>query len=208
MKKNMVKNYLIAGLLVIAPIWITFLVLGYLLSTFDKVISLLPPDYQPDALFGFHIPGFGLLVVLVVIFFTGMLATNFVGKYVINFWDAILAKIPLVRSIHTGVKQILSTMLIPGGKSFRKVLLIEYPRRGIWTLAFQTGTGFDGINPPKEKNMIMVFVPTTPNPIGGFLLLIPKSDVKELKIGVEDAFKFIISLGAIIPMTKPKRRKF
>lgn len=199
MKKNMIKNYLIAGLLVLVPIWVTFSILQYLITTFDKIIALLPPAYQPDVLLGFRIPGLGLLVVLLAVFFTGMLATNFIGKYVINFWDAVLAKIPLVRSIHAGVKQMLSTMLAPNGKSFRKVLLIEYPRRDIWSLAFQTGVGFKEINPPGKNDMVMVFVPTTPNPIGGFLLLVPKADVKELTISVDDAFKLIISLGVILP---------
>jgi len=195
----MFKNYLFAGILILVPLWVTFSILEYLINKFDNIMALLPEAYQPDTLLGFHIPGLGLIIVLIIVFFTGMLATNFVGNYVVNMWDALLSRIPLVRSIHASVKQILSTMLKPSGQSFRKVLLIEYPRKGIWTLAFQTGSGLPEITEHLDMEMISVFVPTTPNPTGGFLLLIPKKDATELNISVDSALKMIISLGVILP---------
>jgi len=199
MKKGIFKSYLLAGILVLVPLWVTFSVVEYLIEKFDSFMALLPQAYQPDILLGFHVPGLGLVVVVLVIFFTGMLATNFIGRYVINLWDAILARIPLVRSIHASVKTILSTMFSSSGQSFRKVLLIEYPRKGIWTLAFQTGAGLPEVTQRLGTEMVSVFVPTTPNPTGGFLLLLPKQDVVELNISVDNALKMIISLGAILP---------
>lgn len=202
-----IKNYLIAGILVLVPIWITFSILDYLIRTFDQIIALIPDGYQPQTLLGFSIPGLGLLLVLTLVFVTGMLATNFIGTYIINFWEVMLAKIPLVRSIHAGVKQVLSTMLGSGGQSFRKVLLIEYPRKGMWALAFQTGSGLAEIDKQIGKKTLTVFVPTTPNPTGGFLLVIPSKDVIELKMSVDDALKLIISLGVILPHHKEVKRK-
>ena len=197
-----VKKYLIAGILVLVPIWITVSILAYLINAFDQIISLIPSGYQPETLLGFKIPGLGLILVLSVVFLTGMLATNFIGTYIINFWEAILARIPLVRSIHAGVKKILSTMLASSSQSFRKVLLIEYPRKGIWTIAFQTGSDIPEINKETGTNTLTVFVPTTPNPTGGFLLIIPTKDVIELNMSVDNALKLIISLGVILPNNK------
>jgi len=199
MKKGTFKGYFFAGILILVPLWVTFSILEYLITKFDNIMALLPEAYQPDTLLGFHVPGFGLLAVLLIVFFTGMLATNFIGTFVINLWDRMLEKIPLVRSIHASVKQILSTMLKPSGQSFRKVLLIEYPRKGIWTLAFQTGSGLPEVTKHLDTEMVSVFVPTTPNPTGGFLLLLPKKDVIELNISVDSALKMIISLGVILP---------
>ena len=199
MKKGTFKGYFFAGILILVPLWVTFSILEYLITKFDNIMALLPEAYQPDTLLGFRVPGFGLLAVLLIVFFTGMLATNFIGTFVINLWDRMLEKIPLVRSIHASVKQILSTMLKPSGQSFRKVLLIEYPRKGIWTLAFQTGSGLPEVTKHLDTEMVSVFVPTTPNPTGGFLLLLPKKDVIELNISVDSALKMIISLGVILP---------
>lgn len=197
--KKLIKKYLISGLLVLVPIWVTFSVLEYLIKKFDGIISLLPLKYQPDTLLGFHIPGLGLLAALLLLFFTGMLATNFIGKYMLNVGESFLARIPLVRSIYAGVKQILNTMFTSEGKSFRKVLLIEYPRKDSWSIGFQTGSGLPEISTHTGEEMLTVFVPTTPNPTGGYLLLIPKKEVIELNISVDDALKMIISLGVILP---------
>jgi uncharacterized membrane protein len=202
MKKATFKRYLIAGLLVLAPLWVTFALLEYLIRRFDKIMNLLPPAYQPDVFLGFHLPGLGLLVVLCVVCLTGMLATNFIGRYVIDWWESILARIPLVRTIYAGVKQILDTMFSPGGKSFRKVVLVEYPRAGSWTMAFQTSNAVDEANQKTGQDLVSVYVLTTPNPTSGYLLLLPRKDVIEMNISVDEALKLIISLGVIMPKTQ------
>jgi len=204
MKKNRIKNYLIAGCLVLAPLWVTVTLITYLIEKFDHVMTLVPTAYRPETLIGFRIPGLGLLIVLLLVFFTGMLVTNFIGKYLVGLGEALLARIPLVRSIYASVQQILSTMFKPSGQSFRKVVMIEYPRKETWTMAFLTGYGMPEINEVVGEELVTVFVPTTPNPTGGYLLFVPKKDVKELSISVDAALKFIISLGVILPKEKTK----
>lgn len=196
----MVKKYLVAGLLVWAPIWVTYLVINFLLTAFDKVIVLLPQNYQPDVLFKIHIPGLGLIIILLVIFFTGMLVSNFLGDYLVKVWEKLMARIPLVRSIYSGVKQILSTVFGSNELAFRKVVLIEYPRAGSWTIAFQTGSANAAINAKVGAEMISVYVPTTPNPTSGYLLFVPAKDVIELNMSVDAALKMVISLGVITPI--------
>jgi uncharacterized membrane protein len=199
MKSISFKRYFLAGILILVPIWVTYSILDFLVRKFDNIMALLPIQYQPDTLLGFHVPGFGLIVIVLLILFTGVLTTNFIGTYVITLGESLVARIPLVRSIYAGVKKILNTMLSSDGQSFRKVVLIEYPRKGVWTLAFQTGSGFKEAEKDIGEELISVFVPTTPNPTGGFLLLMPRKDVIELKISVDEAFKMIISLGVILP---------
>jgi uncharacterized membrane protein len=194
-----IKKYLIAGLVIWAPIWVTLLVIEFLLHAFDQIITLLPVQYQPETLIGFKIPGLSLIIILLLIFFTGMLVSNVFGNYVIKLWEKLLARIPLVRSIHAGVKQILRTVFSSKEAAFRKVLLIQYPRQGTWTLAFQTGEGIDEIKKHLGEELITVFVPTTPNPTSGFLLMISRKDVIELDISVDSALKMVISLGVIVP---------
>jgi len=198
----MIKKYLIAGILVWAPIWITLLVIGFLLNIFDKVINLLPQRYQPDTLLGMHVPGLGLVIILLLIFFTGMLVSNVLGRYLIRLWESCLARIPLVRSLYSGVKQVLNTVFSSSNKSFRKVLLIEYPKAGSWTMAFQTGNGIPEINSKTGEELLSVYVPTTPNPTSGFLLFVPAKNVIELDISVDVALKTIISLGVVLPGAK------
>lgn len=197
--KKILKNYIIAGILVLVPIWVTFAILEYLVTKFDTIISLLPQKYHPDILLGFHVPGLGIVIAIIVILLTGMLTTNFIGKHVIVCWESMLSRIPLVRTIYISVKKTLSTMLTPTGQSFRKVLLIEYPRKDLWTMAFQTGTGTNELSKHLGEDIVTVFVPTTPNPTGGFLLIVKKQDVIELDMSVENALKMIISLGVILP---------
>lgn len=198
----MFRRYLIAGLLVLLPIWVTLLILKFMVSLVDQSLSLLPDKAQPDILLGMHIPGLGILFTFLIIFLTGMLVTNFIGTWFLGIWEGFLARIPLVRSIYTAVKQVLSTMFAPGGESFRKVLLIEYPRKGVWTIAFQTGSGFSVPNAKDaEEETVTVFVPTTPNPTAGFLLMLPRHQVVELKMSIDQALKYVISLGVVLPPT-------
>ncbi len=195
----MLKKYFIAGILVWLPILIVFVVFRFLIITFDGVITLLPVAYRPDALFGFHIHGLGLILTVIIVFLTGIIATNVIGKYLIKLWDFIIDRIPLVNSIHSGVKKVLQALFTNGGVSFSKVLLVEYPRKGMWSIAFQTGHGISQAEQYIDKEMVTVFIPTTPNPTSGFLMILPRKDVTELDISVDEAIKMVISLGVLMP---------
>jgi uncharacterized membrane protein len=193
------RKYFISGLLVWMPIWVTLLVIKFIVDMLSKSLLLLPQDYQPDYLLGFHVPGIGVIVTVIIILVTGLLAANFIGSRVVAFGDALMARIPLVRSVYTGVKQVTQTLFTPGGQSFRKVLLVEYPREGTWCLAFQTGEGNQEIEGKlnSQESMVSYFIPTTPNPTSGFLMMAPKSKVIELDMSVDQALKYVISLGVV-----------
>ena len=193
------RKYVIAGLLVWLPLAATVIIIKLVIDLLDKIILFLPLEYRPESLFGFSIPGFGLILAIGVLLLTGMLATNLLGRQLVSLWEAILSRIPIVRSIYNAVKQIASTVLTSKGKSFRKVVMAEYPRKGIWSIGFLTNDDVaincEGI----EDHMLAVFLPTTPNPTSGFILLFPKQDIIELDMSVEDGFKFIISIGVVVP---------
>lgn len=203
-----IRRYFISGLLVWLPILVTVFVVKFLVDLLDKILLLLPVAYRPDALIGFHIPGIGVLIILVIIFMTGAFAANILGRQFVALWDAIIGRIPLVRTIYTGVKQVVQTVFSPGGQSFRKVLLVEYPREGMWTLAFQTGDALPEVEKAIDgEAMVSLFVPTTPNPTSGFLLMVPRKKVIELNMSVEQALKFVISLGVVQPVVEKKSKK-
>lgn len=194
------RRYFISGLLVWLPIIVTFLVIKFLFDILSKSLLLLPNSFQPDYLIGYHVPGIGVVLTLVVITVTGLLAANFIGRRLVDFYDRIMLRIPLVRSIYTGVKQVTETLFTPGGQSFRKVLLVEFPCPGVWSMAFQTGETSKEIESAiHNESMVSYFIPTTPNPTSGFLMMAPKSKVKELDISVDQALKFVISLGVVQP---------
>ncbi len=193
------RRYLIAGLLVWVPLGVTLLVITTLVDLLDRVLLLLPPEWRPDALLGVHIPGLGVLVSVIVVFVTGIIAANLFGRQLVALWESLLARIPLVRSIYAAVKQLTETMFSSSGQSFRKVLLIEYPRRGLWTLAFQTGTDVGEAQAKTGQDVINVYVPTTPNPTSGFFLMVPRADVIELEMSVDDGLKMLISMGVVVP---------
>ncbi|PHQ82419.1 MAG: hypothetical protein COB66_00290 [Coxiella sp. (in: Bacteria)] len=190
-----IRRYFIGGLLIWLPIWATYIVIKFLVLLMDGSINLLPTRYQPHALFGTDVPGIGLILTLVILLITGLLVTNFIGDRIVKAWDKLLSRIPLIRSIYSAVKQVTEALLKPSGKSFRKVLMIEFPRKGIWSIGFQTSETFP--HAPGDKNHITVFVPTTPNPTSGFLMIVPEDDVVELDMSVEDGLKTIISLGVV-----------
>jgi uncharacterized membrane protein len=195
-----VRRYFISGLLIWAPILITLLVIKFLVDLFGTVVSLLPHRFQPDTIIGFHVPGINLFITLGVILLTGLIVANILGRRLMLIWDSLIGRIPLVRSVYSGTQQVLQTLFTPNGQSFRKVLLVEYPRAGAWTMAFQTGDA----TPEVQKlvggePMLSIYVPTTPNPTSGFLLLVAKSSVIELEMTVEQALKFVISLGVVTP---------
>lgn len=194
------RRYFISGLLVWLPIWVTILAIKFLVDILSYTLLLLPKQYQPDALIGFHIPGIGVVITLVVIFLTGLFVTNLLGSRLLAMGDALIAQIPIVRTVYMGVKQIVQTVFTPGGQSFRKVFLVEYPRAGSWTIAFQTGeTAIEVAQKLHEEQMISVYVPTTPNPTSGFLLMVSKNNAIELDMSVDQALKFVISLGVVQP---------
>lgn len=193
------KKYLIAGLLVWVPLGITLLVIKLLVDVTDQTLLLLPEKYQPEVLFGFKIPGLGVVLSTLVVLVTGMIVANFFGRAIVSMWEKFLARIPFVSKIYTGVKQLLETILSSKGQSFRKVLLIEYPRKGIWTLAFQTSSESGEAHQRINRDLVNIFVPTTPNPTSGFFLMIPREDVIELEMSVDDGLKKIISMGVVVP---------
>jgi uncharacterized membrane protein len=193
------KRYFITGLLIWIPLGITVLVLTWLINTMDQSLDLLPAELQPKALWGMHVPGFGAVVMVLVVFGTGLLAANFIGQRLVRFWEGVLARIPVVKSIYYGVKQVSDTVLADTGQAFRKVLLVQYPRNGSWTIAFQTGRpGGDVVNHLRGE-YVSVYVPTTPNPTSGFFLMMPRSDVVELDMSVDEALKYVISMGVVAP---------
>ena len=193
------KKYFITGLLVLVPLFITIWVLSTLIHTMDQSLLLLPEAWQPKQLFGFHVPGLGALLTLVIIFVTGLVATNIFGQQLIVLWESFLARVPFVKSIYSSVKQVSDTLFSNTGNAFRKAVLVQYPRQHSWTIAFVTGTpGGDVIN-HLTGDYISVYVPTTPNPTSGFFLMMPKADVIELDMSVDEALKYIISMGTVVP---------
>jgi uncharacterized membrane protein len=178
---------------------VTVLVVQLFIDLLDGSMLLIPPQYHPEALFGFSIPGLGVLLSIIIILFTGMIAANFFGKQLVAAWESLLARIPLVRSVYSSVKQITETLFSSSGQSFRKVLLVEYPRREMWTLAFQTSTDIGEAQRKTGEDVVNVYVPTTPNPTSGFFIMIPKKDVIELEMSVDDGLKMLISMGVMVP---------
>jgi uncharacterized membrane protein len=197
---SLLRRYFISGLLIWLPIWVTILVIRFLVEILSSTFTLMPQRFRPDELIGFHIPGIDFIITLLVILVTGIIVANIVGRRFVSLWDAMIGRIPLVRSIYMGVKQVVETLFTPGGQSFRKVLLVEYPRLGMWSLAFQTGDSTPEVDRAlKEEAMVSLFIPTTPNPTSGFLMMVPRKNVIEMDMSVEQALKFVISLGVVQP---------
>jgi uncharacterized membrane protein len=196
---SFLRRYLVAGLLVWLPLGATFLVINLLVGWMDNSLLLLPEAYRPDSLFGFHIPGLGVLLSLLILLLTGLVAANLFGRKLVSMWERLLARIPLVRSVYSAVKQMVETMFADKGKSFRKVILIEFPRRGLWTLAFLTSEESGTVQQATGRDVVNVYVPTTPNPTGGYFVLVPKEDIQELDMSVDDGLKMLLSMGAVNP---------
>lgn len=203
----MIKRYFITGLLVLVPLFITLWVLTILIGMMDQSLLLLPYSWRPEAQLGMSVPGLGALLTLGIIFITGVIATNFFGKRIIMFWEALLCRVPVVKSIYYSVKQVSDTLFSDSGQAFRKALLVQYPREGSWTIAFLTGKpGGDVVN-HLQGDYVSVYVPTTPNPTSGFFLMMPKEDVIELKMSVDEALKYIVSMGVVAPQPARRGRK-
>ena len=193
------KKYFITGLLIWVPLAITVWVLALIVRTMDQSLLLLPESARPEHIIGFYIPGIGVVLTLMVVFLTGLFTANILGQKLVQFWEGILSRIPVVKSLYYSVKQVSDTLFSSSGEAFRKALLVEYPRKGIWTIAFLTGQpGGDVVNYLRGE-YVSVYVPTTPNPTSGFFLMMPKADVIELDMSVDTALKYIISMGVVAP---------
>ena len=193
------KKYIIAGLLVWLPFAATVVIVKLLIDLLDKTVLLLPPEWHPVALLGFSIPGFGIILALSILLLTGMLAANLFGRRFVEIWERILNKIPLVRSIYSSIKQISNTIFDPSGKSFRKVVMLQYPRKGVWSIGFLTNDNVGDEMSAVDDRLVAVFIPTTPNPTSGFIVMVRNDEITELDMSVEEGFKFIISMGVITP---------
>ncbi len=196
------KKYFITGLLVLVPVVITFWVLSSLIQTMDQSLLLLPEQWRPQQLFGFSMVGLGAILTIVIIFVTGLIATNIFGQQLILVWEAMLSRVPVVKSIYASVKQVSDTIFSDSGNAFRKALLIEFPRKGSWTIAFLTGEPGGDVSNHLQGDYVSVYVPTTPNPTGGYFLMIEKNEVIELDMSVDQALKYIISMGTVVPEIK------
>ncbi|MFC0350204.1 DUF502 domain-containing protein [Undibacterium danionis] len=193
------RKYFITGLLILVPLAITAWVLHAVISTMDQSLLLLPVQWRPEALIGFKIPGLGAVLTVLIIFFTGLLTKNFIGKYIVSLWEKLLTHIPIVSSIYSSVKQVSDTLFSSSGNAFSKALLIQYPREGSWTIAFLTGKPGSAVAKHLEGEFISVYVPTTPNPTSGYFLIIPKKDAIELDMSVDTALKYVVSMGVVAP---------
>ncbi len=193
------RRYLVAGLLVWIPLGVTIFILRVLIGLMDRTLLLIPQQYRPEEWLGITIPGLGLLLTVLVLLVTGLLAANIVGRSMVGLWESLLDRIPVVRSVYSAAKNFAEIVFSDSGQSFKKVLLIEYPRKGIYSLAFQTATNLGEVQGRTGEEMICTFVPTTPNPTSGYIIILPKKDIIELDMEIDEALKMIISLGVVVP---------
>lgn len=198
------RKYFVTGLLVLVPLVITLWVLSMIVGTLDQSLFLLPPEWRPEFLIGFRLPGVGTILTLAIIFLTGLVTRNIIGNRLLMLWELLLQRIPVVNSIYSSVKQVSDTLLSSSGNAFRKALLVQYPHAGCWTIAFQTGIPSGDVAQHLQGEHVSVYVPTTPNPTSGFFLIFPRQDTIELEMSVDEALKYIVSMGVVAP---PVHRK-
>ena len=197
------RKWLIAGLLVIVPLVITLGVLNWIIGMLDQTLAILPEAWQPDRLLGVHIPGFGVVLTLLILLLAGAVASNFIGRKLMSWGDALVRRIPVVRSIYSSVKQVSDTVFSDSGNAFRKAVLVQWPREGVWTVAFVTGVPGGEVAALLRDDYLSVFVPTTPNPTGGYFVLVRRSECIELEMSVDAALKYIVSMGVVAPPDLP-----
>lgn len=190
------KKYFITGLLIWLPLVATYAVIRFIVTAMD---NFLPSWLTPDWVALYHVPGFGLAMAGAIVLLTGVLAANFIGAWLVRFWEGVLTRIPIVRTVYSSVKQVSDTILSPNGQAFRKAVLVQYPREGMWTIAFVTGTPGAGVVEHLQGEHVSVYVPTTPNPTSGFFLMLPKKDLIEVDMSVDEALKYIVSMGVVAP---------
>jgi len=199
------KKYLIAGLLIWIPLVITLWVLLLIFDTLDQSLLLLPETWRTEHWLGVHIPGLGAILTIVIVLGTGIFARNFFGAQLVHLWNGVLARIPVVNSIYSSVKQISDTLFSSSGQAFRKALLVEWPHAGMWTIAFLTGKPGGDVARHVPADCVSVYVPTTPNPTGGYFVIVPRASVIELDMSVDQALKYIISMGVVPPVAVDER---
>jgi uncharacterized membrane protein len=199
------RRYLVAGLLVWRPLAVTFILLKFLIEQMDKTLKIVPAKFLPEAWLGFPIPGLGLVLTILVLILTGLLAANIVGRSAFNLWESMLIRIPIVRTIYSAVKKFSEVVFSDSGQSFKKVLLIQYPRKGLYSFAFQTASMLEEVQARTAEDVVCVFLPTTPNPTSGFIIMVPREDIIELDMEVDEALKMIISLGVVVPQWRKGR---
>ncbi len=206
---HLLKTYLFTGILVTAPVTITFYLAVELIRYIDSAVtSLIPEQYNPEAFLPYGIPGLGVALLLAFLILVGMLTANFMGQALMHLWQKTINKMPIISGVYNALCKIFETLLGSGkNTAFRQPVLIEYPRKGLWTIAFITGPVYKGVQKHVPEKLISVYVPTTPNPTSGFLLYLPQKDIIELDIGVDDAFKMIISTGIVNPGDKKQQAK-
>lgn len=193
------RTYLVTGLLVWVPLGITLFLVKFLVGFMDQTLLLLPREYRPEVMLGFNIPGLGVLLAIAVLLLTGLVGANIIGRKLVDVWESILHRIPLVRSVYSAAKSFAEVVLMDSTESFKEVMLIEYPRKGLYSLCFQTSTRLGEIQSRTGEEVVCVFVPTTPNPTSGVMILVPKKDVIVLDMQVEEAVKMVVSLGVVVP---------
>lgn len=202
-----IKRYLITGILVWLPIAVTIWVITYIISATDQLINFIPPKWQPANYLGFNIPGLGFVIAVIVLFFTGVFAANMLGRKVLEGWDSLLGRIPVVKSIYSSVKKVSESLLSDNGRSFKTPVLVPFPQANIWTIGFVSGSIPKALSDKlsEEKKYIPVYVPTTPNPTGGYYIMVSVDDIKELDMSVDAALKYVISLGMVMPDDKVEK---
>lgn len=193
------RRYLIAGILVWTPIVVTVFILKFLVGLVDQTMLLVPAQWRPEALLGFGIPGLGLVLAVVLLLITGVAVTNLVGRKLVIWWENLMKRIPVVRSIYSGAKTFTETVFTPKGQAFKRVLLVQYPREGIWSMGFQSGDEVGEASHLSGRRLVCVFIPTTPNPTSGFIIMVPREDVRPLNMSIDDAMRWIFTLGVASP---------
>jgi uncharacterized membrane protein len=193
------RKWFVSGLLVIVPVAITIGVLQWLIGLLDRTLLILPESWQPDRVIGVHIPGFGVLLTLAIVLAAGAAASNFMGKKLVHWGDRLVSRIPVVRSIYSSVKQVSDTLFSETGNAFRTAVLVQWPRPEVWTIGFVTGTPGGDVANYLVGDYLSVYVPTTPNPTGGYFVMLRKSDCVELRMSVDEALKYVISMGVVAP---------
>lgn len=201
------RRYFVAGLLVWLPLVATYLVLSFAINLIDRSLLLLPPRFRPENLIGFEVPGLGVILTLILVLITGLIVANFFGRKLVLAWESVLSRIPLVRSVYSAVKQITASLFSDASQSFREVVLVEYPRKGLWMLAFVTGDTPKKFQSVAGQELMNIYVPTTPNPTSGFYIMVPPGDVMRLDIPVEVGLKMILSAGVVNPLDDPEEAK-
>jgi len=192
------KKYVMTGLLVWIPLGLTFWVLDFIVTTMDKSLLLLPETWRPESWIGFHIPGLGMLLTALVVLLTGMLSANIIGQRLVGWWESLLNRIPIVSNIYRSVKQVSDTLLAQDGHSFRRAVLVEFPQRGQWTVGFVVGSG-TRLSSGVPQDLLTIYVPTAPNPTSGYTLLVPPDEVRNVDMSVDEALRWVISMGVVSP---------